>query len=75
MEVLQDKQLSLSARIIAFLLTIRSYFRYRKGIRDRLRMGMTYQQADERAWREEVRRIEDFVSRHRNAIFLSRKGL
>ena len=49
--------------ILAGIMTTVSYYRYRKGLRERLRMGMTIQQADERAFREEKVRIQGFVDR------------
>lgn len=59
----------------ATVMTILTMIRYLKGVRERMKMGMTWEQASDRAYRFELQRIDEMVERERNEAYLAQRRI
>jgi hypothetical protein len=61
--------------IPALVMWIATVICYAKGIRERIRMGMTFAQASERSSRWEIRRIEERTQEWQDRGYLARRRI
>jgi len=62
----------LSIRTWAVWKTALTVWKYLMGIRERVRMGMTFQEASDRSYRWEVRKIEDALREAKDRLYLAK---
>jgi len=56
-------------------MTALTIIRYWKGIRERRKMVMTWEQASERSHRYEIHRIDEMLARERNEMYLRQRQI